>query len=342
VALALAAIIVAGCCAGSTPTHYGCGTDNDGPAWPIVDGKAVIPPGTRSVPDYAFYQCTSLVSVTIPNSVTSIGDSAFFASSLVSVEIPALVASIGSYAFYYCTSLASFEIPASVTSIGSNAFGICSSLVSITIPYSVTSIGSNVFNQCTGLVSVEIPTSVTRIGGGAFSQCISLVSVEIPTSVASIGEYAFAYCTSLVSVTIPSSVTSIGVQAFAYCTSLVSVEIPTSVASIGIQAFIECGCNGSMYVAGATVCDCAASPTWPCTGQQFPACGGRDLAACSVYSDRGVGMCCELEVHDCVCVAQGTAAEIAGICGGLKNGGIDCDQCKASPRCSPQLGLADE
>ena len=263
----------------------------------IVYGKAVIPPGTRSVPNYAFFWCSSLVSVTIPASVTSIGLDAF----------------------YYCTSLVSVEIPASVASIGLDAFYYCTSLVSVTIPASVTSIGDSAFRQCSSLVSVTISASVTSVGDLAFYQCSSLVSVEIPASVASIGSYAFSNCTSLVSVTIPASVTSIG------------------------DAFHNCGCSASMYVAGATVCDCAASPTWPCTPQQLPACAGRDLAACSVYSDHGVGMCCELEVHDCVCVAQGTVAEIAGICGGLKNGGIDCDQCKASPRCSgPQLGLADE
>ena len=189
----------------------------------------------------AFSGCTSLTSITIPDSVTSIGERTFSGcTSLTSITIPDSVTSIGSYAFYECTSLTSITIPNSVTSIGEGAFDHCTSLTSITIPNSVTSIGEDAFRGCTSLTSMTIGDSVTSIGGSAFIGCTSLKSITIPNSVTSIGEYAFAYCESLESITIPDSVTSIGEGAFWGCTSLKSIIIPDSVMSIGSYAFEDC------------------------------------------------------------------------------------------------------
>ena len=179
-----------------------------------------------SIGKYAFRDCTSLTSVTIPSSVTSIGSYAFEdCTSLASVTIPSSVTSIGDYAFSGCTSLASVTISEGVNSIGDYAFYKCTSLTSVTIPSSVTSIGDHAFYFCTSLTSVTISEGVTSIGHAAFWVCTSLASVTIPSSVTSIGYHAFMSCTSLASVTIPSSVTSIGQYAFGDCTSLVSVYI---------------------------------------------------------------------------------------------------------------------
>ncbi len=139
--------------------------------------NSVIPDdgSVTSIVDYAFRGCTSLTSVTIPDSVTSIVD----------------------YAFYDCTSLTSVTIPDSVTSIGYYAFSDCTSLTSVIIPDSVTSIGQYTFSGCTSLTSVTIPDSVTSIGYRAFSGCYSLTSVTIPDSVTSIRDDAFRGCTLL-------------------------------------------------------------------------------------------------------------------------------------------------
>ena len=149
----------------------------------------------------AFYNCSMLTSVTIPDSVTS----------------------IGSYAFYNCSNLTSITIPDSVTSIGSSAFYDCSNLTSITIPDSVTSIESYAFQACSNLTSITIPDSVTSIGSYAFYDCSGLTSVTIGNGVTSIGNYAFFYCSGLTSITIPDSVTSIGDYAFYNCSGLTSI-----------------------------------------------------------------------------------------------------------------------
>ena len=143
-------------------------------------------------------------AVTIPESVTyngsdysvtSIGDFAFYlCSGLTSVVIPNSVTSIGEWAFNCCSGLTSVAIPNSVTSIGGYVFSGCSGLTSVVIPNSVTSIGEDAFRECSGLTSVEIPKSVTSIGNYAFSYCDALTTIKIPDSVTSIGEYAFYGC----------------------------------------------------------------------------------------------------------------------------------------------------
>ena len=169
----------------------------------ISSSTYTIPQGITSIGDSAFFYCYSLTSVSIPDSVTSIGDSAFFwCSSLTSVSIPDSVTAIGDSAFSYCDSLTSVSIPDSVTSIGDEAFYSCSSLTSVNIPDSVTSIGDRAFYYCGSLTSVSIPDSVTAIGNRAFYYCDSLTSVSIPNSVAAIGDYAFSDCPNL-TLTVP-------------------------------------------------------------------------------------------------------------------------------------------
>ena len=130
--------------------------------------------------------------------MTSIGSYAFYGcSSLVSVTILGLVTSIENCTFFGCSSLQAINIPESVITVGTSTFSKCSSLISVTIPDSVTSIGDYVFQECSSLKSVTIPDSVTSIGGYAFRGCYSLVSITIPNSVTSIRNYAFIDCSNL-------------------------------------------------------------------------------------------------------------------------------------------------
>ena len=205
--------------------------------------SVTIPNSVTSIGDYEFYGCSGLKSVTIPDSVTWIGDGAFYGcSGLKSVTVPDGVTSIGSYAFYGCDGLTSIAIGNSVVSIGIRAFSGCRRLASVVIPDSVTDIMDEAFAGCSGIASVTIGNGVMNIGNSAFYNCSGLKSMTIPDSVTWIGDSAFFGCSGLTDVTIPDSVTSIGDDAFYNCTSLASVTIPDSVTSIGYSAFS--GCSG--------------------------------------------------------------------------------------------------
>jgi len=202
--------------------------------------SVTLPNSLKTVGKLAFCYCYKLTSIIIPDSVISVGDRAFANSSLTSITIPNGVTNIGESAFVNCTSLASVSIPDSVTSIGFGVFWYCSSLTSITIPNSITSISDYAFACCTNLTSIEIPNSVTSIGDYAFENCKNLTSIIITNNITSIGNYAFSCCSSFTSVTIPDSVTSIGFGVFWYCSSLTSITIPNSVTSIGDSALGNC------------------------------------------------------------------------------------------------------
>jgi len=178
-----------------------------------LDGVAVV-----NVKNRCFDNNTSVTSITIPDSVTSIGEEAFFqATSLTSITVDAdnlNYSSVDGVLFNKLQTLLiqypeggsdTYTIPNSVTSIGVQAFRSCYNLTSITIPNSVTSIGHGAFHDCTSLTSVTIPDSVTSIGSDAFSKCYDLTSVTIGNSVTSIGAYAFYSCFNLTSVTLPAT-----------------------------------------------------------------------------------------------------------------------------------------
>ena len=199
-----------------------------------------IPDSVTSIGDCAFYGCYNLTNIIIPDSVTSIGNWAFKnCSSLTNITIPNSVTSIGERAFSECANFTSITIPDSVTSIGEGAFSSCRILTSITIPDSVTSISDSTFRYCYKLTDIIIPNSVTSIGFFAFEAC-DLTNITIPNSVTSIGGAAFRYCTRLANITISNSVTSISAETFRNCHKLTGIIIPNSVTSIGNGAFGGC------------------------------------------------------------------------------------------------------
>ena len=234
-----------------------------------VNGEDI---SVKTIADNVFYNNRKITSIAISDSVTSIGEYAFFGcSNLTTVTFGknSELTTIGNYAFNNCSSLNLINIPNSVTSIGYTAFGGCSKLTTITISENsqLTTIGSDAFRDCSSLTSIYIPDSVTIIGSyafcdcydltnvtfdensqlttigiGVFFNCIYLTSIYIPNSVTSIGNSAFVGCYNLITVTIGenSQLASIGGRAFAYCRALNSIYIPDSVTTIGGYAFEEC------------------------------------------------------------------------------------------------------
>ncbi len=181
----------------------------------------IIPESITAIGDQAFWNCSNLSSVTIPESVTAIGERAFQnCSNLSSITIPESVTSIGKMAFWRCSSLTSITIPEGVKTLADDVFNGCSGLTSITIPESVMTIGNNVFNNCSGLTSITISENVMTIGNGAFSGCAGVKNISIPENVVTIGNHAFSRCTSLTSITIPENVKTIEYGTFGCCTSL--------------------------------------------------------------------------------------------------------------------------
>ena len=204
--------------------------------------SVTIPNSVTSIGDYAFAQCSNLTSIDIPNSVRQIGDYAFESCSSLTgnITLPNHITNIGEYQFGYCENLTGVTIPNSVTRISFSAFTGCTLLSNVNIPSSVTYIGHNAFLGCSSITNIDIPNSVTYIGSNAFRGC-SFTTITIPNSITTIADALFYGCSYLTNINIPNSITSIGNSAFSGCSSLTSVTIPNSVTYIGDHAFS--GCN---------------------------------------------------------------------------------------------------
>ncbi len=154
-------------------------------------------------------------NITVPDGVTDISESAFSCCYFVTgVTLPDSIKSIGNGAFYFCEALQSINIPDGITVIGEYTFCGCKKLTSVTIPAAVTDIGDYAFYCCDGLTGINIPDRVETIGREAFSECEKAEIITIGSGVKEIGEMAFAYCTSAFDVTIPDNVKTIGEDAF--------------------------------------------------------------------------------------------------------------------------------
>ena len=179
-----------------------------------------------SISGGAFKYCTSLSSITIPETIEKVGDGAFEGcTGLTSATLSKKMTAIADNTFYGCTSLSSIAIPDEIETIGVRAFARCTSLNSISLPKNLTSIKDRAF-EGSGLSGfVTIPEGVTSIGSYAFSHCNSLLSPLLPFTLTTIGSYAFYECDNLGYAIVPYSVKTIGDYAFAGSTKLVYLQI---------------------------------------------------------------------------------------------------------------------
>lgn len=226
-------------------------------------GKLVIPSTYKDKPvtrigQNAFKECERINSITIPESIKSIGADAFYGCWITSVYITDVSAWCNiDFENYESSPLASeanlyingelatnVVVPDGVTKIPYCAFAY-EGLESIVLPDGITSIADGAFAHCFNLKTINIPESVTSIGRRAFVECGSLISITIPDGVTTLGEEVFMDCESLETITIGNNITSIGGWAFCRCTNLKSITIPDSVTSIGDAAFYKFG--GEIY-----------------------------------------------------------------------------------------------
>ena len=228
----------------------------------------VVINGGTTIYDYsgAFYNCKNLVSVTISDSVTSIGAGAFSGcENLTTIRLPNGITEISAFAFNECKNLTTITIPDSVTSIGEGAFSDCINLNNFTIPDNIKEIGKHAFYNCKKFTSITIPNEVSEIGYNAFGGCDNITSVTAPAFAAStipknslstvvitggeeIQAAAFNDCQKLTKVTLPDSIKSIGSEAFYGCTNLKSITLPQNLTAIEDHAFYECSSLTSITI----------------------------------------------------------------------------------------------
>ncbi len=207
----------------------------------------------KDVGNYAFRNCTALITVTFENGGTqelAIGTSAFEGCSNLSIiTFPDNLKDIGNSAFKDCKKLVTVTLPDSVKTILDNAFKGCSELRSINLPDSITSIATYIFQGCTVLGEIVIPKGITSVPNNAFQNCKGLASVTLPDSIISIGNYAFDACSALAAIELPEGLTTINRNAFSNCSSLISIII-------GIYAFQNCTSLSEITIpVGVTVLD---------------------------------------------------------------------------------------
>ena len=208
-----------------------------------------LPDSLTEIGPSAFFGCAGLLTMTVPNGVTNIADATFAnCFNLKTLRLPTGLVSIGADAFRYAR-IEQLDIPAGVKTIGDGAF-LHTSLTSIAIPQGVTRIEASTFSRCGFLTNITLPGSITFIGDYAFSGAYRLGSIDLSTGMTHIGSYAFENCFNLTGVMLPTGITNIAEGTFSGCESLDSINIPTGVRVIGNAAFRKSGLTSIVIPAG--------------------------------------------------------------------------------------------
>ena len=222
----------------------------------IISGDVKIPKtlggcDVKSIADHAFYECTRLTGVTLPDGVTDIGKAAFgFCQSLTSVNLPSTVTTIDDGAFSDCSRLEEVNIPNGVITIGNYAFSNCDRLTEIVIPDSVTALGEYAFGWCGKLKSILLGNGISAIADGTFFECQTLKNVKLGNNISTIGDFAF-YSTELIDIVIPDKTLSIGKSAFENCGNLIQITLPETIINIESYAFYECNSLNIVWYGGS-------------------------------------------------------------------------------------------
>lgn len=234
-----------------------------------------IPSGTTIIRNYAFNGLISLTSITIPNSVASIGDGAFTSCHIQTIDIGDNIVQIGNDAFNYCSYLNRVNIESlegwcnvDFKTIYSNPLQTAkhlymngSEILNLVIPSTITSILRYAFINGP-FTSLTIPNSVTTIGIQSFYYCNNLSSINFGSGLTTIGNYSFRYCTSLTSLVIPENITNIGMYAFDNCTGLTSITFESTTPPTINNTSLYNTNNCPIYVPAESVDTYKAASNW--------------------------------------------------------------------------------
>ena len=199
-----------------------------------------FPSSLRQIYGNAFSQNSALQAVTFNDGLDGIGGSAFSNTGLTTVTLPNSLTYLGSSAFSSCKDLASISIGTGITEIPYNCFSGCNALTSVDLPEHVTSIGGGAYSYCNGLVSITLPDHIQTVGASAFASCSNLEEVVIPDNVTTLGTGAFQYDGKLEYVQIGKGITTLEKDLFNSCESLSSVELSEGLTAVKAFVFENC------------------------------------------------------------------------------------------------------
>jgi len=207
-----------------------------------------LPEGLETIGNYAF-SLSDLFEVTVPSSVTYLGNSAFGNNkNMTAAVINAQITSLPASCFDSCAALQNVTLPDTLEKIDAYAFNSCVALKTVTLPENVTIFGDRVFVSCKGLKSMTLPEGTAEVSRGMFGGCIALETVNLPESLKTIGSSAFEGCSALQSIVIPESVTFIADRAFGSCTKLAGINLPAGISKICDTCFWACEALTSIVI----------------------------------------------------------------------------------------------
>ena len=230
-----------------------------------------IQDGCKVIRGCAFSECINLTAITLPASLTHIGNRAFSFCNLTTVTLPASLTHVGDGAFSgtgirnvvshspnftfidgclidqldhkllaYLSDNNIVSLPAGLTHIGYEAFYGCDNLTAIILPNSLTHIGYSAFSECSNLTTITLPDRLTHIDGNAFKGCQNLTAITLPTGLTHIEDSTFWGCQNLTAITLPAGLIHIGDRAFEGCAKLSAITLPDSLTHVGNQSFSYC------------------------------------------------------------------------------------------------------
>ena len=189
------------------------------------------------------FQNTDITSISLPNSITSLGNNCFqHCKNLIYVKLPDNITSLGDNCFQFCHNLISVKLPDNITSLGDYVFSSCRKLSSIKLPDTLTSLGEYCFSFCDGLTSLLLPNSITTLGPGCFMGCENIETITLPSNITSLPPFCFKNCKELSEITLHEGITSLGMSCFSGCSSLTSIKLPKSINKIDGNDLNNEGC----------------------------------------------------------------------------------------------------